>query len=185
VTHYSRLVLACVITLSRTCLSQDLPASAVTASAIAGATLPDDPLKFAMLEVRAQAFSHVSLAVAAAYLEGPRGYEEAQLRLSATWAYQGGPWTMENRHLLAIGEAAERYRCRLRLIRSVGQGSFSVRTFDELYVDLDHGLVRNNLALGVGAKIGAAVTAELYHVWVDNHDARNDNYVLVFLTLRL
>lgn len=181
----SRLALACVIILSKTCLAEDLSSDTVTVSAVAGVTLPDDPVKFAMLEIRQQAFSNLSLAAAAAYLEGRSGYEEAQLRLSAIWVHQGDSWTVDNRHLLALSEDAQRYRCRLRLIRSLGGKKLSLRAFDELYVDLDDGLVRNNLALGVGAQMGSALTAELYHVWVDNHEERNDNYVLVLLTLRL
>jgi hypothetical protein len=154
-------------------------------NAIAGVTLPDDPVKFAMLEIRKQAFSNLAFAAAATYLEGSNGYEEAQLRLSAVWAHQAESWTVENRHLLAVSEDAQRYRCRLRLIRSLGRSDLSLRAFDELYVDLDHGLVRNNLALGIGAHLGSALTAELYHVWVGNHETSNDNYALVLLTLRL
>lgn len=82
-------------------------------------------------------------------------------------------------------QAAARYRCRVRLIRSLADSRISVRTFDEIYVDPDHGVVRNNFALGFGAQMGSALTLELYHVWVDNLETRNDNYALVLLTLRL
>lgn len=157
----------------------------MTINAVAAVTLPDDPVKFAMLEIRQQAFSNLAIAAAAAYLEGRRGYEETQLRLSAIWVHQGSSWTVENRHLLALSEEAERYRCRLRLIRPLGRGSLSLRAFDELYVDLDQGLVRNNLALGVGAQLGTTLTTELYQVWVNNRETSNDKYVLVLLTLRL
>lgn len=137
-----------------------------------------------MLELRKQTLPNLSLAAAVAYLDGRGGYEEAQLRLSAIWLYEGSSWTIENRHLLAVSEQAERYRCRLRLVRSLGQSGFSMRAFDELYVDLEHGFVRSNLAIGVGAQLASAMTAEIYHVWVDNHENRDDNYVLALLTVR-
>lgn len=185
VKHSSRLAIVCIIAFSRTCLAADSSGNAVTVNAVGAVTFPDAPVKFAMLELRRQALPHLSLAAAAAYLKSGGSYEEAQLRLSAILAFQGSAWTVENRHLLALGEESERYRCRLRFIRSFRQSGISLRGFDELYLDLDRGFVRNNIALGLGSQLGSAVTAELYHVWVDNHENRSDSYVLALLTVRL
>jgi hypothetical protein len=163
--------------------------NAVSISAIGGLTLPDDPVKVAMLEARAQVSSNVSTAVTLTYLEAAHGYHESQLRLSVTPGFNVGAWTIENRSMLLFSsQSFDRYRNRVRFIRPgfAGERSLSFRAFDEFYVDLDRGrFVRNNIALGFGMQIHSSLSAELYHVWVDNRGAASDNYVLATVTLRL
>lgn len=158
-------------------------------SAIGGLTLPDEPVKAAMLETRAQMHPNVAIAATVAYFNGTDGYHESQLRLSVTPGFNAGAWTIEDRNMLLISShSPDRYRNRVRLIRPglLGEHSLSFRAFDEFFVELDNGrVVRNNVALGMGMQISAALSAELYHVWVDNHGTTSDNYVLALVTLRL
>lgn len=158
-------------------------------NAIAGVTFEGEPARIGMIEARAAATPHVSLAAAVAYFEGAAGYDETQLRLNATFAGSFGAWTIENRHLLSLStESVERYRCRVRIVRPnlLSHPRLSARAFDELFVDFDGTrVIRNNAALGVGLQLRSTLSAEVYHVWVDNRDAPNDTYMLAMLTVRL
>lgn len=158
-------------------------------NAIAGIAFAGETARLGLIETRSEITQHVALAAGLAYFEGAADYEEMQLRLSATGSGKFGSWIVDNRHLLSFStESVERYRCRLRTIRPglLGQPQLSVRAFDEVFFDFDRSrIVRNNVAVGIGVQLPGTVTAELYHVWVGNREARDETYMLAVLTFRI
>jgi len=186
--HRCRAIACALMSVGRSCLAADRVDRAVSVNATAGVTFVGEPARIALLETRAEATSHVTIAAALAYVEGVAGYHEMQLRLLATGTIEVERWVIENRHMISLSsESVERYRSRLRVMRPglLGHPGLSARAFDEVFLDLDRGrLIRNNLALGVGAQIKRC-TAELYHVWVDNHDAPSSNFLLALVTVRI
>jgi hypothetical protein len=170
-------------------LTADGAFAGTTVNAIAGATFDGLSARIGILEARVPVSTHWTVAPALVYFEGEAGYHESQLRLSMTGAFEAGTWIIDNRHMLSMStESVERYRARLRFARPglLGESRLSARAFDEAFFDFDAGrLIRNNLAAGLGLTVDGTITAELYHVWVNNIGARDDTYVLALLTVRL
>jgi hypothetical protein len=189
--HSASVALACALSLVDPFSSRAAEArgDALSANVTAGLTLEGAPVRFALLETRAEVTSHVTLAAGMAYVGAGGGYEELQFRALATGTITVRRWIIQNRHMFSLGsESAARYRNRLLVMRPglFGHGGLSVRAFHELYVDLDRGrLIRNSLAFGVGTQLGNRLSAELYQVWVDNRDSPARDYVLVFVTWRI
>jgi hypothetical protein len=148
----------------------------------------EDSVRFGMLEARFAVSAAWLLSIGAAYLDPGTGSDETQLRLGATGTLQVGSWTFDNRHLLSFSSASvERYRMRVRAIRPglFGVRSWSVRAFDETYFDFDSKrLLRNNVAIGFGLQMSAALSGELYQVREMNRARGDDTYVLALLTFR-
>lgn len=68
----------------------------------------------------------------------------------------------------------------------LGQSQLSVRAFDEVFFDFDRSrIVRNNVALGLGVQLPGALTAEIYHVWMDNREAPDGTYMLALLSMKI
>lgn len=182
-------VVAWVLATSVGCATSGGVAAATSVNAVVGATYDGPSARIGLIEGRAATSRHWTIAPAVAYLEGTAGYHELQARLAAIGTFDRGPWTIDNRHMLSVStESIQRYRARLRIARRglLGLRALSARTFDELYFDFDRGrVIRNNVAAGLGLALNDAVTAEFYHVWVDNRGARDDSYVLALVSVRL
>lgn len=157
-------------------------------SGTAGVTLGADTIRFALIEARKDVLRHWNVGAALAYLDSDAGPDELQLRLAATGTVTSGRWSLDWRQMLSVSsQDLTRFRSRIRAVRAglIGQEALSLRAFDELVVDLEgSGVIRNNIAAGVGLQLHKQCNAELYHVWVDNRVGRQRDYALLLLTLR-
>jgi hypothetical protein len=63
-----------------------------------------------------------------------------------------------------------------------GHFRLSAHAYDEIYLDRG-GVVRNNLALGLGVSIGDSWRAELYHVWSDNRAVGDIRYIMAMVSI--
>jgi hypothetical protein len=142
---------------------------------------------FGLVEARARLSPVFTVAAGIAHLHPEQGYREAQVRASVTAQGTIGRFTIDDRHLIyASSESVRRYRNRLRLTMSAlgGHPRLSAHAYDEIYLDLDRGgVVRNNLALGLGASIGDSWRAELYHVWSDNRAVGDIRYTMAIVSM--
>jgi hypothetical protein len=160
----------------------------MTVTGTAGVTFGTDAVRVAIAEARSELFDHASVGAALVYLDSERGSDEFQLRLSATPGITMERWSVDWRQMLtASSQDVTRFRSRLRVVRPglFGRESFSLRGFDELFVDLEGaGVIRNNVAVGIGVQLQEPFSAELYHVWVDNRVGRQSDYALLLISLR-
>lgn len=142
---------------------------------------------FGLVEARARLSPVFTVAAGVAYLHLEQGYREAQVRASVTASGTIGRFTIDDRNLIyASSESVRRYRNRLRLTMSAlgGHPRLSAHAYDEIYLDLDQGgVVRNNLAVGLGALISDCCRAELYHVWSDNRAVGDIRYILAIVSI--
>lgn len=170
------------------CNRADAHDGGVAFTGTAGSTFGTDAVRVAMVEARADTFSHLSMGAALAYLDAERGSDELQLRLMLTPAFTRERWSIDWRQMLTVSsQDVTRFRSRLRVIRPglLGREAISLRAFDELFVDLEGaGIVRNNFAAGFGVQFQNHCIAELYHVWVDNRVGRQSDYAMLLVSLR-
>ncbi|MEX2123405.1 MAG: DUF2490 domain-containing protein [Woeseia sp.] len=142
---------------------------------------------FGLVEARAKLSPYFTVASGVAYLHLEHGYREVQVRASVTASAIIGRFTLEDRNLIyASSESVQRYRNRLRLTMPAlgGHSRLSAHVYDEIYFDLDRGgVVRNNLALGLGASISDSWRAELYHVWSDNRAVGDIRYIMAMVSI--
>jgi hypothetical protein len=164
-------------------------AEEVEASMAATGAITFDGLSadFGLVEARAKLNPHLTVASGIAYLHVEPGYREVQLRATATASGDIGRWIVDDRNMVYASTASvRRYRNRLRVTLAGlgGHSRLSAHAFDELYFDLDRGrVVRNNIALGLGAVISDCCRAELYHVWSDNRGADDVRYMLAIVSV--
>jgi hypothetical protein len=154
----------------------------------AGVTFGTNAVRFAIAEARTDLFGRGTLGAALAYLDTERDSDELQLRLMVTPAFTSRGWSIDWRQMLTVSsQDVTRFRSRLRVARPglLGREAISLRAFDELFVDLEGaGIVRNNIAAGIGVQLQDSCTAELYHVWVGNRVGRQADYAMLLISLR-
>ena len=157
-------------------------------STTAGVTLGTDAIRFALIEARKDVLRQWNVGATLAYLDSDTGSDELQLRLTATGMMMVRQWSLDWRQMLSVSsQDVTRFRSRLRVVRPglLGREAISLRVFDEVFVDLEGaGVIRNNVAAGVGLQLHERCSAELYHVWVDNRVGRLSDFAMLLVSLR-
>jgi hypothetical protein len=165
-------------------------AAAETRLVAIGAIVFDEPVThLEMLELRVQPSKHVALGALLVHSSTTHVLDETQIRAHASFSVNPGRWSIESRHLVSHGKHTDqRYRHRLRFVRDglLGKNGFSLRAYDEYFVDLNgRGSLRNMVTAGIGVTLGKSGIAEFYHAWSDERFTDDARYWLLVLSWRM